>query len=299
LEVNKVNARPLVFAMLGSAMGNTPDQPDPMRDDPVDFGPASSDPDDHDYSSRRRRRDRPRSSLALWGWLVLALLLALLVGLVAMDLHHRDRYELTCRDNRVTLRRGRRLPQPFGFEEVGGLFKPLRLLRGSACHEQRSITGREEAEVAYLDVLLHQVGQTLSEPEGGNLTAMREQLRQALHITRSPPHRTRRPRVLELLADLDYREGRAALSQVEAGLRTALVRLREAYRLAGDRYGDVRQWIDHLEQLLRSTAPTPGTPSPPPGLLLPPVAPKTPSPPVLPGTPSDPPDEDSEPGVLM
>ena len=280
-------------------MVNTPDQPDQIRDDPADVGSAAPYPDDYDYRSRRTRRDRPRRAFALWGWLLLALLVTLLVGLVAMDLHHSDRYELTCRDNRVTLRRGRRLPQPFGFEEVGGLFGPVRLLRGSACQEQRNITGREEAEVAYLDVLLHQVGQTLSEPEGGSLTAMREQLRQALQITRSPPHRTRRQRVLELLADLDYREGRAALSQVEAGLRTALVRLREAYRLAGDRYGDVRQWIDHLERLLRSTAPTPGSQRPSPGLLLPPVTPKTPGPSTLPGAPSDSLDEESEPGVLM
>lgn len=280
-------------------MGNTPDKPDPMGDDPVDYGSNPPYQDDYDPPNRRTRRDRPRRILALAGWLLLALLVILLVALVAMDLHHRDRYELTCRNNRVTLRRGRRLPQPLGFEEVGGLFKPLRLLRGSACREQRSITGREEAEVVYLDVLLHQVRQALSEPQGGNLTAMREQLRQALQITRTAPHRTRRQRVLELLADLDYREGRAALSQVEAGLRTALVRLREAYRLAGDRYGDVRQWIDHLERLLQSTAPTPGTQSPAPGLLLPPITPQTPGPTTLPGSPTDSLDKDSEPGVLM
>jgi hypothetical protein len=81
---------------------------------------------------------------------------------------------------------------------------------------------------------------------------------QALAITREEPHRIRRRDAEQALADIAYQQGRAGLSRVEQELRTALGHLQEARNRAEDRYEDLDDWIDHLENLLRTVVPSPG-----------------------------------------
>jgi hypothetical protein len=192
-----------------------------------------------------------------WGWIVLALLLLSLSIVIGVDLQHHGRYELVCSGQRVSLRRGRRLPQPFGYETLGGLFKPVPLLADMPCPGDQLLDGREAAESAFLAFSLQQVSQSLADPQSGQLKLIRTQLLRALQITQSEEHRSRREEAQTLLADLNYREARARLAGLETDLRTALVRLRETKRLAAERYPDIGPWITQLQRLLDSISPRP------------------------------------------
>lgn len=217
----------------------------------------------HPIAAAAPPRAGARSRLP-WAWLLLLLLVCAVAVVVGLDLYHRGRYELVCRDGRLELRRGRRLPLPVGTETLGGLYRPLALPPGAACPEDQILDGALAARAAYLDFILTQVAHALADPGAGLLKDLRLQLLQALEITRDPAHRARRGEVEDLLADLSYREGRANLSRIEADLRAALARLRDTRRLAPGRYADLGAWVDHLERLLASVALGPRVTSAPP-----------------------------------
>jgi hypothetical protein len=64
--------------------------------------------------------------------------------LIVFDVRNRDRFRLNCRESRdenthtvhVELQQGRRLLWPFGYETVGGAFKPLALAADADCRVQ-------------------------------------------------------------------------------------------------------------------------------------------------------------------
>lgn len=204
-------------------------------------------------------RARPTSGrrflgLPWWGWL-LALMASLVVIFLVADLRNRNRYVIVCEARRVELQQGRRLPFPFGLESVGGPeYKPVTVASDTDCRQQ-AFGSEEDAARALLELLLGQVRAALSNPAGSNLKEARQQLQQALLLTAL--QRGRRKEAESMLAELSYREGRAGLARAENELRLALSRFQEAQKLDGRRFEDLEEWITHLEEMLRSIAPSP------------------------------------------
>lgn len=217
-----------------------------------------------------------------WGWL-LVVVAGLGALLLMMDMRNRDRYLMICKPDRVELHQGRTFPWPFGHVAMGGpQFKPVLIPAEADCRD-RVFQSREEAELGYLSFILGRVRNALSNPGTSDLKEARQQLLQAMLLSRT--HRARRKAARKMLAELAYRDGRAGLARVENELRTALSRFQEAQKLDGNRYEDLDDWISHLENLLRTIAPspTPSTPRPFPFPLPTPQGPSTPAPP--PGSP--------------
>ncbi|MCB9555884.1 MAG: hypothetical protein H6707_07260 [Deltaproteobacteria bacterium] len=235
-------------------------------------------------------REPPQASgrrwlgLPRWGWLVVALL-AIAALLLILDIRNRDRFRLLCEAKRIELQRARRLLWPFGFEPAGNGFVGMQLDSTLDCGGTREFENQDEAESAYLEALIGGVRRQL--PLAGNkqLKALRQRMQIVLRLTRIDPHRLRRKEVNLLLGEIAYRQGRAGLAQVEAELRSALSNLQEAQQRAAGRYEDLESWIDHLQNLLRSVAPSPGsTPNLLPGLPSAPL-PTTSRPATSPGLP--------------
>lgn len=192
--------------------------------------------------------------LPIYGWLLVAVVLLGALFLF-FDLRKRNKYKMVCRADKVELHKGRTLPWPFGYESLGGPeFKPVQIPAESDCRS-RTYHSREEAESGFLDFILSQARTALSNPGTVSLKDARTQVLQALLLTRT--HRTRRKETQKMLAELAYREGRTGLARVENEIRTALARFQEAQKLDGDRFDDLDDWIEHLEGLLRTVAPSP------------------------------------------
>lgn len=196
------------------------------------------------------------------GRLLIGVAVVLLVAWIGFDLVHQDSYRLVCRDREVQLQRGRRLPLPFGYRPLGGVYGPLPFLVEATCDDE-AFDNQERAEAAYLDFLLTQVRRALARPEGKTLPEIRRQLIRALQITRTTAHRARRRETRDMMADLSYLEARATLARTETEIRTALAHLKEARELAGSRYDDLDEWINHLEVLVEGLAPMPRVNRPP------------------------------------
>ena len=197
--------------------------------------------------------------LPIYGWLLVA---AVLIGalFLFLDLRKRNKYKMVCSADKVELHKGRTLPWPFGYESLGGPeFKPVQIPAESDCRG-RTYHSREEAESGFLDFILSQARTALSNPGTVSLKDARTQVLQALLLTRT--HRTRRKETQKMLAELAYREGRTGLARVENEIRTALARFQEAQKLDGDRFDDLDDWIEHLEGLLRTVAPSPSSGGP-------------------------------------
>ncbi|MCC6751018.1 MAG: hypothetical protein IT371_25400 [Deltaproteobacteria bacterium] len=207
-----------------------------------------------------------------------------IVFLFGMSLRNRSRYRVVCSDGRLELQRGRGMPLPFGFEAGTGAFSGLKVPAGVDCPEQH-FGVEEEAEAAVVEFLVAQARRALSSPGTPNFAAVRDQLHQALRLTRLEAHRTRRTEVQELQAELVYREGRAGLARAETELRASLGRLQEAQRLNPRRYEDLGDWIAHVESLLRAISPTPGPPATGLGTPAPGAPPRGASPTVAPHAP--------------
>lgn len=221
------------------------------------YRPTFDDSTDPGLPSSRRRRVW---GLPIYGWLLVA---ATLLGafLLVFDLRNRNRYMLVCKANKVELHKGRTFPWPFGHESIGGPeFKPIAIPAEADCR-RRVYQSREEAELGFLDFILSQARTALSNPGTVSLKQARNQVLQAMLLTRT--HRTRRKETHRLLAELAYREGRTGLARVENEIRTALARFQEAQKLDGERFEDLDDWIEHLESLLRSVAPSPSGALPP------------------------------------
>ena len=204
----------------------------------------------------RAKPGRKLLGLPYWGWPLL-LILAIAVLLIVFDARNRGRYRLLCQDDHLEVQRGRRLMWPFGYEPMGGLYRRIVVPADADCQTQ-VFRSRAEVESAFLDFILTQARRSLGSSGSTKLKKVREQVLQAMRITREDPHRSRRAEAERLLADVAYRQGRAGLTRVENELRTAIGHLQEAQKRAGDRYDDLDDWIEHLESLLKTVAPAPG-----------------------------------------
>jgi len=192
--------------------------------------------------------------LPIYGWM---LVVVVLIGalFLFLDLRKRNKYKMVCKANKVELHKGRTLPWPVGYESLGGPeFKPVQIPAESDCRD-RTYHSQEEAEAGFLDFILAQARLALANPGTVSLKEARTQVLQAMLLTRT--HRTRRKETQKMLAELAYREGRTGLARVENEIRTALARFQEAQKLDGDRFEDLDDWVDHLEGLLRTVAPSP------------------------------------------
>ena len=206
---------------------------------------------DTDHGPPRRRF----WGLPAWGWL-LVIATGCGVLLLTCDLRNRNRYLLFCSAHKVSLRKGRTLPLPFGEVTIGGPeFRPIEIPPEADCHT-RVYFSEEEAERAFLHKLLEQVRTALDNPGTANLTRARQQVEQALLLTRK--HRRRRKETQRMLAELLYREGRSGLARVENELRKALALFQRVQKLDAERWEDLDDWITHLEDLLRTVSPSPG-----------------------------------------
>ncbi len=221
-------------------------------------GEFQSSPEDPGISGGKRRG---LFGVPLWVWVLV--LCSLISGLLlALDLRNRDRYLMVCKGSAMELHRGRRFPWPLGHEVVGGAaFRPVVLPVQADCRG-REFASEVEATRGFLDFLLTRVRADLEQEQGADLKRARRHTLQALMLSRG--REEIRAETNRLLAEVDYREGRNSLARVEAELRTALSRFREAKKLGGTRHKDLAQWITHLELLLASIAPRPG-PLPFPG----------------------------------
>lgn len=228
------------------------------------------------------RTPRPRHwGLPTWGW-VLIIGTAVSALLLVLDLSNRNRYLMVCKAKKVELHKGRSFPWPFGHAAMGGPeFKPVPIPAEADCRT-RVFHSQEEAELAFLDFILAQVREALANPGTADLSKARVKIRQALLLTRV--HRSRRKEAQKMLAELAYRSGRAGLARAENELRKALARFQEAQKLDADKFEDLEDWITHLEELLRTVSPSPGSsvtrPTLLPGGSLPPM-----TRPPLPGLP--------------
>jgi hypothetical protein len=241
----------------------------------------------------------------LWGW-ALGVALAIGVLLLFADLSNRSRFVLACKARTVELHQGSRFPWPFGEEPIGGPeYRPFAVAEADC--RTREFRSEEEASLSFLELLLTQVRGALANPAAANLKEARNQLQQALLLTRT--HRARKKEAQGMLADLSYREGRSGLARAESEVRLALARFQEAQKLDAVRFDDLDQWIAHLEELLRTISPSPFSRSP--GLSggrlpdKPPGSQPLPLPASRPGLPPDrpaPPDAGPPPssgGILM
>lgn len=192
--------------------------------------------------------------LPAWGWVVgLVSLLAALF--VVSDIRNQSRFVLVCQGNKVELQQGRRFPWPFGLEPLGGPeYKPIAISAEADCRN-RTFETESDAARGFLDTLVGQVRSALANPGTANLRDARQQLIQAMMLTRS--YRDRRKEAQELLAELSYREGRASLARAENELRLALSRFQEAQKQEGSRFEDLDQWIGQIEEILRVISPSP------------------------------------------
>jgi hypothetical protein len=210
--------------------------------------PAADEPRDTTPPGRRYL------GLPWWGW-VLALAAGFVLLAMVFDLRNRNRFIIVCEAHKVELHQGRRLPWPFGREAVGGPeYKPIAIPAEADCRHQ-VFGGEEEAARAFLELLLNQVRNALVNPGASNLREARQQLQQALLLSRT--HRARRKEAEGMLAELSYREGRAGLARAENELRVALTRFQEAQKLDARRFDDLDEWISHLDEILRTIAPSP------------------------------------------
>jgi hypothetical protein len=224
----------------------------------------------------------------VWGWLLL-LGTALVTLLFVLDLRNRDQFLTVCSNNVVELHRGRRFPWPFGHEVVGGEeYRPITISAKADCRSQ-NFQSEEEAARGMLDLLLSQVRRALATPQAADLKDTRQQIQQALLLTRS--FASRRKEVDWLLADLSYQEGRAGLVRAENELRLALSRFKETQKLDETRFEDLDDWILQIDEMLRTFSPSPLPKSAPNRQFSP--APS--SRPMLPIAPSLPPVPDTRP----
>ena len=208
-----------------------------------------------DPEERSRPKIRGLFGVPIWVWV---LIFCSLFGalLLVMDLRNRDRFVMVCQDSSMELHRGRRFPWPFGHEVMGGAaYQPVALPARADCRS-RVFVSQPEATRGFLEFVLARVRAELELEQGANLKQARRHTLQALMLSRGQPQI--REEANQLLAQVDYREGRNSLARVESELRTALSRFREAKKLDGPRHKDLSQWITHLELLLASIAPTPG-----------------------------------------
>ena len=246
--------------------------------------PPVSTESDADKRRRPTREIKGRGSRAhVSKTSIVVLILAVLVVLALLaDLRNRRKYRLVCRNNHFTAQQGARLPWPFGWEVLGGSLKPFPVPPDFHCPDQR-VGSLAEVEVAFLDGMLFQVQRELNDPDSGDLGKARLLLTQAMSLSQSGLHNAQHESAKQLLADLNYREGRASLTLLENDLRRAIDRLKEARRLASERYGDLDEWIDHLESVRDAItpAPNPGMPSPP---VMPPAGSTPPRTPAAPQT---------------
>jgi hypothetical protein len=211
--------------------------------------------EDTDPGPRRRRF----WGLPGWGWLVV-IGTGMGVMLLTCDLRNRNRYLMVCSAHKVSLKKGRTLPLPFGEETIGGAeFKPVTIPSEADCRT-RIYHSQEEAELGFLDFVLEQVRTALDNPGTADLGKARQQVEQALLLTRR--HRKRRKEAQRMFAELAYREGRSGLARVENELRKALALFQKAQKVDGERWEDLDDWITHLEELLRTVSPSPGSPFP-------------------------------------
>ncbi len=203
------------------------------------------------------RSKRSRTTLGIPIWALVLILLTLIGALqLILDLRNRERYLMVCRDSAMELHRGRRFPWPFGHEVVGGeSYRPVTIPPRADCRS-RVFTSQAEAEQGFLQFIVARVRAELDLEQGGDLKKAHKHILQALMLSRDNP--AVRSSVKTLLAEVDYREGRDSMARVESELRTALARFKEAQQLDGRRYADLKQWIQHLDLLLRSVSPTPG-----------------------------------------
>jgi hypothetical protein len=192
--------------------------------------------------------------LPWWGWpLVVGAGLVLLA--LVYDLRNRGRFIIVCESHKVALHQGRRLPWPFGDEPVGGLeYKPIAIQADTDCRHQ-VFGSEEEAARTFLELLLGRVRGALANPAASNLKDARQQLEQALLLSRT--HRARRKEAEGMLAELSYREGRAGLARAESELRAALTRFQEAQKRDARRFDDLDHWISQLRSILDTIAPSP------------------------------------------
>jgi hypothetical protein len=257
LEAKPQGASPAPSRPASSARTSTPSGSSPSTRTPY----AADEDTDPGY----RRSRRKYWGLPGWGWW-LAILTFVGAMLLVADLRNRNRYLMVCKAAKVELHKGRTFPWPFGHENVGGAeFRPVAIPAETDCRT-RVFYSQEEAELGFLDFILGQVREALDKPGSANLAQAREQVLQAMLLTRT--HRARRSETQKLLAELAYREGRAGLARIENELRTALARFQEAQKLDGERWEDLDDWIAHLEDLLRTVSPSPGgTPFRPTGRL--------------------------------
>jgi len=184
------------------------------------------------------------------------------VAMVVMDLRNQDRYLMVCRQSAMEIHRGKRLPWPFGHEREGGAaFRPVTIPAGTDCRPQ-VFNGRTAAQKGLRDYLLFQIRAALSRPGIKNLGEARRQAQQAMLLATALRKGTSEVKAVQ--AELAYRQGRNGLARVEDELRTALNRFREAKKLDDKRFKDMKEWIDHLEELLKSISPSPRKKAPPP-----------------------------------
>ena len=279
-----------------SAPPSEPKRSEPPRSEPPTGEPRRGEPPHREPAASEPRRGEPRAprpadsgsdfgsdfddktdpghrrrywGLLGWGW-VLVVVVGIAVLLLVFDIRNRDRFLMVCKANAVELHRGRTFPWPFGHEAVGGPeFQPVEIPSEADCRT-RVFDSQEEGELGFLDFIMSQVQTALANPGTADLERARRHVLQALLLART--HRTRRKDAEKMLAELAYREGRAGLARVENELRTALARFQEAQRLDGERFEDLDDWIAHLEQLLRTVSPSPGSTAPgfaAPGFTLP------------------------------
>ena len=192
-----------------------------------------------------------------WAWVVV-LLCCCAIGLAILDMRHAGRVRLHCRGDGVELQQSRRFPWPFGYEALQGSINRA-TLKGEPWDCQGHVfADLDTAQLAFVDLLIDHVRRALRDPASTDLKALRRVAQQAASLTRGKSRRTRHAAAGDLLADIAYRQGRDALSQVEDKLRTALNFMRETQAHSAERYSDLEDWIEHLESLLARVTPSPG-----------------------------------------
>lgn len=208
-----------------------------------------------------RREGLLRGPVALAG----ALGAAVVIGaFLYLSDQNSDRWELRCTRDRVEPRRG--LYFPWWTRRLSDDAHDLLVLpEGMSCATTR-FTSLVEMDQSFADLLLDTAEQRLQQGNPEALAQARQDVERAHRLNGLAPEQ--RTRAEHLQADMAYHEAREILRQVERSLWQARHRLERARSLgAGQRIGDLGEWLQFVEGETERFRPALGSSEPLPEVL--------------------------------
>lgn len=193
---------------------------------------------------KKRKEKDPRTQLTRRQQLVLVGGAALLVATAAcavLGWLNNQRYYLVCGTRSITAEQGSFWP--WGQDSLGG--EAFKAIEGDHPCTSREFDNRNDLEEAFLVALIEQATRLLASGDADHVTAAKQELQQALLLSRDPERGKQRAMVERLQGDVAYWRGAAEIQRALKILSTGASYFEDAATRRPRHSNDANAWAEH------------------------------------------------------